>query len=111
MRPTNIPLNAAKSLFAKIRNNQPTEVWPSYYHPSLSSRSRRRSRRGVLGPEDYVGEDVDVVAAAFAEQSLRDEAERRRHDKELEDLMFKQAVVANLATEDKDDEWRHNREE
>ncbi|KAE8792546.1 CDPK-related protein kinase [Hordeum vulgare] len=42
-------------------------------------------RHGVVGPEDFVA-DVDVVAAAIAERSLHEEAERRRHDEEIEDL-------------------------
>ena len=45
-------------------------------------------RRGVIGPEDFVA-DVDAVAAAIAERSLREEAERHRHHQELEDLIFK----------------------
>ena len=60
-------------------------------------------RRGVVRPEDFVA-DVDAVAAAIAERSLREEAERRRHDEELEDLQLKQAIVANLVAKDKDDE-------
>ena len=48
-------------------------------------------RRGVVGPEDFVA-DVDAVAAAIAERSLREEAERRRHDEELEALMLQQTV-------------------
>ena len=55
--------------------------------------------------------DVDAVATAIAERSLREEAERRRHDEELEDLLLQQAVAANLAAKDKDDEWRRIREE
>ncbi|KAE8800422.1 ABC transporter B family member 25 [Hordeum vulgare] len=42
-------------------------------------------RRGVVGPEDFVA-DVDAIAAAIAERSLHEEAERRRHDEEIEDL-------------------------
>ncbi|KAE8781650.1 CDPK-related protein kinase [Hordeum vulgare] len=41
--------------------------------------------RGVVGPEDFVA-DVNAVAAAIAERSLHEEAERRRHDEEIEDL-------------------------
>ena len=67
-------------------------------------------RRGVVGPEDFVA-DVDTVAAAIAERSLREEAERRRHQEELEDLVFQQAVVVNLAAKEKDDEWRRIRAE
>ena len=62
--------------------------------------------RGVVGPEDFVS-DVDAVAAAIAERSLREEAERRRHDEELEDLQWQQAVAAK----EKDEEWRRIREE
>ena len=67
-------------------------------------------RRGVVGPEDFVA-DVDAVAAAIAERSLREEVEHRRHDEELKDLILKQAVAANLAAKEKDDEWRRIREE
>nr|XP_020175047.1 uncharacterized protein LOC109760651 [Aegilops tauschii subsp. strangulata] len=73
-------------------------------------RKRRIGSRGVVGPEDFVA-DADAVAAAIAECSLREEAERRRHQEELEDLMFQQAVAANLAAKEKDDEWRRIREE
>ncbi|XBI00088.1 hypothetical protein VPH35_129253 [Triticum aestivum] len=62
-------------------------------------------RRGVVRPEDFVA-DVDVVAAAIAERSVRGEAERRRHAEELEDLQCWQAVAANLAAKEKDDKWR-----
>ncbi|KAI4970832.1 hypothetical protein ZWY2020_001746 [Hordeum vulgare] len=62
--------------------------------------------RGVVGPEDYVG-DFDVVAAAIAERSLREEAERRRHAEELEALQWQQAVAANEKAED----WRRIRAE
>ncbi|KAE8793658.1 CDPK-related protein kinase [Hordeum vulgare] len=67
-------------------------------------------RREVVGPEDFVA-DVDAVAAAIAERSLHEEAERRCHDKEIEDLQWRQAVEANLAAKAKDDEWRRIREE
>ncbi|KAE8773686.1 CDPK-related protein kinase [Hordeum vulgare] len=67
-------------------------------------------RRGVVGPEDFVA-DVDEVAAAIAERSVHDEAERWRHDEKTEDLQWRQAVEANLATKAKDDEWRRIREE
>ena len=66
--------------------------------------------RGVLGPEDFVA-DVDAVAAAIAERSVREEAERQRHAEELEYLQWRQAVAANRATKEKDDEWRRIREE
>ncbi|KAE8813581.1 ABC transporter B family member 25 [Hordeum vulgare] len=39
------------------------------------------------------------------------EAERRHQDEWLEELLFKQAVAANLAAKDKDDEWRRIRKE
>ncbi|KAE8821011.1 CDPK-related protein kinase [Hordeum vulgare] len=68
------------------------------------------SRRGVVGPEDFVA-DVETVAAAIAEHSLHEEAERRCHDEEIEDLQWRQAVEANLASKAKDDEWRRIREE
>ncbi|KAE8785064.1 ABC transporter B family member 25 [Hordeum vulgare] len=65
------------------------------------------ARRGVVGPKDYVGDEVDMVAAAIGEWSLHEEAKRRHHDEELEDLLFKQAGAANLVVKDKDDErWR-----
>ncbi|KAE8817184.1 CDPK-related protein kinase [Hordeum vulgare] len=67
-------------------------------------------RRGVVVPEDYVA-DVDAVASAIAERSVREEAERRRHAEELEVLEWRQAVVANLAAKEKYDEWRRIREE
>ncbi|KAE8816293.1 ABC transporter B family member 25 [Hordeum vulgare] len=67
-------------------------------------------RRGVVGTEDFVA-DVDAVAAAIAECSLHEEAERQRHDEEIADLQWRQAVEANLAAKAKDDEWRRIREE
>ncbi|KAE8792956.1 CDPK-related protein kinase [Hordeum vulgare] len=67
-------------------------------------------RHGVVEPEDFVA-DVDAVAAVIAERSLHKEAERRRHDEEIEDLQWRQAVEANLAAKAKDDEWRRIREE
>ena len=67
-------------------------------------------RRGVVEPEDFVA-DADAVAASIAERSVREEAERRRHHEELKDLEFRQAVAANLAAKEKDDEWRRIREE
>ncbi|KAE8771548.1 ABC transporter B family member 25 [Hordeum vulgare] len=66
--------------------------------------------RGVIGPEDFVA-DVDAVAAAIVERSLHEEAERRRHDKEIDDLHWRQAVEVNLATKAKDGEFRRIREE
>ncbi|KAE8821194.1 ABC transporter B family member 25 [Hordeum vulgare] len=47
----------------------------------------------------------------FRMELLCEESERHRNDEELKDLLFKQAVTANLATKDKDDEWQHIREE
>ncbi|KAE8772713.1 CDPK-related protein kinase [Hordeum vulgare] len=44
--------------------------------------------RGVVGSEDFVA-DVDAVAAVIAERSLHEEAERRRHDEEIEDLQWR----------------------
>ena len=67
-------------------------------------------RRGVVGPEDYVT-DFDAVAAAIAERSVREEAERRRHAEELEALEWRQAVAANLAAKEKAEEWRRIRAE
>ncbi|KAE8792696.1 CDPK-related protein kinase [Hordeum vulgare] len=67
-------------------------------------------RRGVVGSEDFVA-DVDAVAAAIAERSVREEAERRRHDEKIEDLEWRQAVEANHAAKAKDDEWRRICEE
>ena len=63
-------------------------------------------RHGVVGPENYVA-DVDAVAAAIAERSMREEEERRRHVEELEDLEWRQVVAAN----EKADEWRRIRGE
>ncbi|KAE8802209.1 ABC transporter B family member 25 [Hordeum vulgare] len=68
------------------------------------------SRRGVVRPEDYVA-DVDAVAAAIAERSVREEAERRRHAEEIEYLEWRQAVAANLVAKGKHEEWRDIREE
>ncbi|EMS65681.1 hypothetical protein TRIUR3_33841 [Triticum urartu] len=59
--------------------------------------------RDVIRPEDFAA-DVDAIAAAIAERSLHEEAERWRHHEELEDLVFQQAVAANLAAKEKDDE-------
>ena len=44
--------------------------------------------RGIVGSEDLVA-DVDAVAAGIVERSLREEAECRRHDEELEHLILK----------------------
>ncbi|KAE8776780.1 CDPK-related protein kinase [Hordeum vulgare] len=68
------------------------------------------NRRGVVGPKDFVV-DVKAVAATIAERSLHEEAERRRHDEEIEDLQWRQAVEANITAKEKDDEWRRIREE
>ena len=67
-------------------------------------------RRGVVGPEDFVA-DVDAVTVAIAERSLREEAEHRRHHEELDYLVFQQAITANFAAKEKEDEWRRIREE
>ncbi|KAE8767928.1 CDPK-related protein kinase [Hordeum vulgare] len=67
-------------------------------------------RCGVVGPEDFVA-DVEAVATTIAERSLHEEAERRRHDEEIKDLQWRQAVEANIAAKAKDDEWRRIREE
>ncbi|KAE8789739.1 cdpk-related protein kinase [Hordeum vulgare] len=61
-------------------------------------------RRGVVGPKDYVA-DFDAVAAAIAERSVCEEAERRRHAEELEALQWQQAVAANVASNEKAEEW------
>ena len=66
--------------------------------------------RGVIGPEDYIA-DVDAVAAAIAERSVREEEERRRHAEELEALEWRQAVADNVATNEKAEEWRRIRAE
>ncbi|KAE8789843.1 CDPK-related protein kinase [Hordeum vulgare] len=47
--------------------------------------------RGVVGPEDFVA-DVDAVAAAIAERSLHEEAERERHDEEIECKLQRNSV-------------------
>ncbi|KAE8785224.1 CDPK-related protein kinase [Hordeum vulgare] len=65
---------------------------------------------GVVGPEDYVA-DVDAIAAAIVEWIVREEAERRRHVEELEDLEWRQAVGTNLAAKEKYKEWCRIREE
>ncbi|KAE8819144.1 Jasmonate O-methyltransferase [Hordeum vulgare] len=67
-------------------------------------------RHGVVGPEDYVA-DVDAVAVAIAERSVREEAERRRHVEELEYLKWRQAAAANLTAKEKYEEWCRIREE
>ncbi|KAE8802753.1 ABC transporter B family member 25 [Hordeum vulgare] len=67
-------------------------------------------RRGVVGPEDYVA-DFDAVAAAIAERSVREEAERRRHAEELEALQEQQAVTAKVAANEKAEDWRRIRAE
>ncbi|KAE8784593.1 ABC transporter B family member 25 [Hordeum vulgare] len=67
-------------------------------------------RCGVVGPEDYVA-DFDAVAAAITERSVREEAERRRHAEELEALQWQQAVAANVAANEKAEEWRRIRAE
>ncbi|KAE8770260.1 ABC transporter B family member 25 [Hordeum vulgare] len=67
-------------------------------------------RRGVVGPEDYV-EDFDAVAAAIAERSVHEEPERRRHAEKLEALQWQQPVTANVAANEKAEEWRRIRAE
>ena len=67
-------------------------------------------RRRVIGPEDYIA-DVNAVVAAIAEWSVREEAERRRHAEELEALQWQQAVAANVAANEKAEEWRRIRAE
>ncbi|KAE8794646.1 ABC transporter B family member 25 [Hordeum vulgare] len=67
-------------------------------------------RRGVVGPEDYVA-DFDAVAASIAERSVREEVERRRHAEELEALQWQQAVAANVAANEKAEEWHRIRAE
>ncbi|KAE8797807.1 CDPK-related protein kinase [Hordeum vulgare] len=67
-------------------------------------------RHGVVGPEDFLA-DVEAVATAIAKRSLHEEAERRHHDEEIEDLQWRQTVEANIAAKTKDDEWRRIREE
>ena len=67
-------------------------------------------RRGVVGLEDYVA-DFDAVAAAITERSVREEAEHRLHAEELEALEWRQVVAANVATNEKVEEWRRIRAE
>ncbi|KAE8780057.1 ABC transporter B family member 25 [Hordeum vulgare] len=68
------------------------------------------SRRGVVGLEDYVA-DVDAVAAAIAERSVREEAERRCNAEELEALQLQLAVAASVAANEKAEEWCRIRKE
>ncbi|KAE8770814.1 CDPK-related protein kinase [Hordeum vulgare] len=56
---------------------------------ALKQEPEEIARCGVIGPEDFVGDDVNAVATAIVERSLREEAERRRQEKELKDLMLK----------------------
>ena len=44
-------------------------------------------------------------------EACKEEEEGRHQDEEIQELLFKQAIVANLAVKDKDDEWRRVREE
>ncbi|KAE8780587.1 CDPK-related protein kinase [Hordeum vulgare] len=67
-------------------------------------------RRGVVGPANYVA-DIDAVAVAITERSVREEAECGHHAEELDDLEWRQAVAANLAAKEKYEEWRRIREE
>ncbi|KAE8772656.1 ABC transporter B family member 25 [Hordeum vulgare] len=69
------------------------------------------ARQGIVGPEDFVCDDVDAVATAIDERILREDAVRHRQDEELEDLMLKQAVAASSTMKEKEDEWRRIREE
>ncbi|KAE8803718.1 CDPK-related protein kinase [Hordeum vulgare] len=77
---------------------------------AVKEEPKELGRRGVVGPEDFVA-DVEAVAVAIAERSLHEEAERRHHDEEIEDLQWRQAVEANIAVKAKDDEWWRIREE
>ncbi|KAE8810548.1 CDPK-related protein kinase [Hordeum vulgare] len=79
-------------------------IWNSGRGSGSRSGGGNDPERGVVGPEDFVA-DVDAVAAAIAERSVREETERRRHDEKIEDLEWRQAVEANLAAKAKDDEW------
>ena len=66
------------------RRRSTTVSWPRV---AIKHELEEIEHRGVVGPEDFVA-DVDAVAAAIAERSLREEAERRRHDEEPEALML-----------------------
>ena len=76
---------------------------------SPSSRSQRRSSaEGSSGPK------ISWPISTRSPPPLPNGACARRQsagDDELEDLILKQTVAANLATKDKDDEWRRIREE
>ena len=67
-------------------------------------------RHGVIGPEDYVTV-FDAIAVAIAEWSVREEEECRHHAEELEALKWRQVVAANIATNEKVEEWRRIRAE
>ena len=54
---------------------------------------------------------ADAGAAAIAEQSVREEEERRRHAEELKALEWRQAVADNVAANEKAEEWRRIRAE
>ncbi|KAE8810704.1 CDPK-related protein kinase [Hordeum vulgare] len=84
------------------------------------------SRRGVVGPEDYAAEwsgprttprtstpllPPSLSGACARRRSVREEAERRRHAEELEALQWQQAVAANIAANEKVEEWRRIRTE
>ncbi|KAE8804519.1 abc transporter b family member mitochondrial [Hordeum vulgare] len=80
---------------------------PEDHNSSPSSRSRRRLHAEASQSPKITSATMPTrVATAIAERSLNEVAERQRHDEELKDLLFKQAVAANLAGKDKDDEWR-----
>ncbi|KAE8799299.1 Pheophorbide a oxygenase, chloroplastic [Hordeum vulgare] len=64
--------------------------------------ARRWTNRGMSSPASFLVRETE---------ELHEEAERRRHDEEIEDLQWRQAVEANLVAKAKDDEWRPIREE
>ena len=94
------------------RREEPEEPAPFAFVPVKEEPEEPAplGRRGVVGPEDYVT-DFDAVAAAIAERSVREEEERRRHAEDLEALEWRQAVVDNVAANEKADEWRRIRAE
>ncbi|KAE8791944.1 CDPK-related protein kinase [Hordeum vulgare] len=69
---------------------------------SCRERDPERERRVRVNVVDF-----NAVAAAIAERSVREEAERRHHAAELEALQWQQAVAAN----EKAGEWHHIRVE
>ncbi|KAE8804814.1 ABC transporter B family member 25 [Hordeum vulgare] len=94
------------------RHGSSSAAGSSYAVSSSSSGARPLlvKRQWSEEPEDVVA-DVDAVAAAIAEHSLHEEAERWRHNEEIEDLHLRQAVEANLDAKAKDDEWRRIHEQ